>query len=111
MSKIITSPSKRWPGSVTIADPITLPQAEAINDARRHFYDNRKQEGEYISYLDLDKPRIPAIMACVEKWELKDFPVNGSIPMSPEKSRHTLVNWIWKELEAIYDAEDEVPNE
>lgn len=110
MSKTVTSPSKRWPGTVTISDPLTLPQAEAINDARRYFYDNRKAEGEYISYLDLDKPRIPAILICVEKWDLQNFSPDP-FPMSPEKTRHSLVNWLWQELEAIYDAEDEVPNE
>ena len=33
MSKVITSPVKRWPGSVTLADPLTFPQYAAWRNA------------------------------------------------------------------------------
>jgi hypothetical protein len=110
MPKTITSPIKRFPGSVTLFDPMTLPQAEAINEARRYFFDNKKEQGQYVSNLDLDKPRIPAILACVEKWELENF-IPDPFPMSPQAARHKLINWLWDEIVKIYDEEEEIPNE
>lgn len=114
MPKTVTSPIKRFSGSVTLADPMTLPQAEAISEVHRYFFDNRKQKGEYISLLDLDKPRITALLVCVEKWELQGIS-NGvtleTFPMSPDKTRHKLVDWLWLEVNKIFDEEDTVPNE
>ena len=34
MSKTITSPIARWQGTVTLSDPLTLPQAERIEQAQ-----------------------------------------------------------------------------
>jgi hypothetical protein len=112
VSKVITSPVKRWPGTVTLKTTLTLPEAEAINETREVF--RSWAEGAKVTFFSLDKPRIPSIIACVEKWELADFPETPTLsnfPMSPEQSRHKLIEWIWNEIKSVYDEEEEIPNE
>lgn len=109
MSKVITSPSTRWAGSVTIADPLTLAHVEAIEQAME-----LRTEGEKVYLSVIDKSRIPALLACVEKWELGNFPESVTLenfPMSPRKASHDLVQWIWGEVLAVYMGEQEIPNE
>jgi hypothetical protein len=111
MSKVITSPVKRFPGTVTLYEPLLLPQAEAIGDARRSFADFKA--GDTVSYLELDKRYLSAVFACVEKWELQNIPTSPTaetLPMSPQSARHKLIEWLWGEITAIYDEEDEIPN-
>ena len=48
MSKVITSPIEKWSGSVTIADPLTIPQAQAIEAAAA---DIVKAEAQSSSWL------------------------------------------------------------
>jgi hypothetical protein len=109
MSKTIKSPSERWAGSVTIADPLTLPQAEAIEAA----LDFRTNGGQVFLTV-VDKSYLPAVFACVEKWELSNFPQTpdmSNIPMSPRKESSDLYQWIWGEIRAVYLGESTVPNE
>ena len=110
MSKVITSPSKRWPGSGTIADPLTLPTVESIEAAM----DFSPKEGEKIWLTILDKEKMPAILACTEKWELENFPSDPTMenwPLSPRPASHKLINWLWEEIRNVYIGELEVPNE
>lgn len=109
MSKTITSPSKRWAGSVTISDPLTLPQAEAIESALEF-----SAHGDKVYLTVIDKSYLPAVFACVEKWELSNFPENpeiGNIPMSPRKESSELYQWIWGAIRGVYLGESQVPNE
>lgn len=109
MPKILSSPSKRWPGSVTIADPLTLPQVEPIEEALEY-----KPEGAQVRLTVLDKNRLPAVLACVEKWELEGFPAAVTMetfPLSPRPESSKLIGWIWNEILKIYLGDLEVPNE
>ena len=118
MSKTITSPSKRWPGSVTLSDPLTLPQAEAIENAlddRRDAVEEAETgEDGRVYFTITDKPCLPAVIACVEKWELEGFPdvvEVTSFPFSPRNAAHELIKWLFEEIIKIYSGESEVPNE
>jgi len=111
MSKVITSPSKRWTGTVTISDPLLLPQVEAIESAMEI-----RPEGDKVYITVIDKPRLPAIFACVEKWELQNFaisvtPTIEEFPMSPRVESHKLIDWLWSEIRNVYLGESQVPNE
>ena len=109
MSKQITSPSKRWPGSVTIADPLTIPQAQLIEAGLKQ----PTQEGEKVWFTTLDVMKLPAVIGCVEKWELENFPPAvgaENFPASPRKDSHLLIDWIFGELLKIYSGEAIVPN-
>lgn len=112
MSKRITSPVKRWPGSVTIADPITLPQAKLIENAMRPIESDTGDGRVFLSTVD--EARLPAIFACVEKWELDNLPDDMTLetfPASPRGDSHKLAEWIFRELLAVYFGESVVPNE
>jgi len=106
MSKQITSPSKRWPGSVTISDPLTIPQAQFIEAGLKQ----PAQEGEKVWFTTLDVMKLPAVIGCVEKWELENF-APDPFPASPRKDSHLLIDWIFGELLKVYSGEAIVPNE
>jgi len=145
VSKVITSPIERFAGSVTIADPLTIPQAQAVEagmekepepqelkDARQAFMDAFKEYGgtdprvielhtkyreigaKYTVFFSaMDKKQIPALIACVEKWELDNIPNNVTIddfPASPRKETHMLVDWLYGEIYKVYAGEVLVPN-
>lgn len=71
-------------------------------------------ENGRVSYLELDKPKMPVIFTCVEKWNLANFPedVNDqTFPHSPTGTRHKLVDWLYEEINKVYLEESEIPNE
>ena len=110
MSKTIVSPIKRWPGTVTIAEPLTFPQAQAIEDAiglptEEKLVDPKKRVWLSVS----DKACLPAIMACVEKWELENFKPDP-FPASPRGASHKLIEWLFGEIYKVYIGEFDDPN-
>jgi hypothetical protein len=112
MPKVITSPLPRYPGSVTLADPLTLAQVELFEVALQPL--PNVPEDARILLTVIDKPRIPAILACVEKWELSNLPESVTIetfPMSPRKASHELIAWLFNEIYKVYMGELEIPNE
>lgn len=112
MSKQINSPVAKFPGTVTICDQLFQPQVDVIEDAL-NLLDGLDPEIKYRTSM-FDKGQIPAVLACVEKWELKDYPVPTSpdtVLLSPRKATHELILWIFNEIVAVYLGEKEVPNE
>jgi len=110
MSKTIQVTGK-WEGSVEIADPLNIEQAQAIADSLD--LPQKNADGTYYT-IALDAKKIPAILACVEKWNLKGFPETVNIktyPASPRKAAHALANLIHSELVKVYVGDTEVPNE
>ena len=73
MSKVITSPVKRFPGTVTLSDPLTFPQSLAVEDA----LDAAQELGE-VSVRRQNYTVLPGLMECVEEWDIegKGFPQN-----------------------------------
>jgi hypothetical protein len=124
MSKVIKSTVERWTGSVTFCDPLTAPQVFAIEDAL-----DETAEAEPSSFLALNSKEgvelswpsrrtyayIPALIACIEKFELKDFPeevTRDTWPLTPRDDASILVANLFSELIMIYRGEvAEVPNE
>ena len=112
MSIVIKSDSKKWPGSVTIVEQLTLPQAELIDDGNAAQYANPR--GGRVSFTAIDKARFPALLACVEKWDLQNISTPPTLDTWPWHSRienHALINKIWSALLDVYHGEEEVPNE
>lgn len=106
MSKTVISPIERWAGTVTIADPLTLPQAQLIE----HAMQPPEVEGEKIWLSTIDANKLPAVQACVEKWELQNF-TPDPFPASPRVDSHRLMDWIFAEILTVYMGEAVVPNE
>ena len=126
--KVITSPSTIWKGSVVLADPLTMPQVREIDiamstilDADR--MDKADQKRIYKSIVDgeskiflsaTDEVMLPAILACVTEWKLENFPETVTLetfPMSPRPESHKLIDWLFKEVQKVYNGEMSIPNE
>jgi hypothetical protein len=106
MSKVITSPVKRWPGTVTLADPLSFPQAIAVEEAL-----DTVRDSDNPSRQEINHALLPAIMGCVEKWNLEgmaDPP--DPFPATPSVSSAQLLSWLFREVTALFMEDTEVPN-
>lgn len=110
MSKIITSPVKKWPGTVVLSDPLTFPQLFAFEDAI-----NAVREGaEGMTNDKADGLLLPGILACVEEFQLTGFPAHPTFetfPSTPRIASNRLIAWLAKEITALYQEAETVPNE
>ena len=114
MSKRIISTSKRWGGSVVIADPLTIPQAKLIEAGMGTPPVDESNTTGRVWLSVIDDLQLPAIFGCVEKWELDNMPAEltaGNFPASPRGDSHKLIEWLFKELMLVYFGEALVPNE
>jgi hypothetical protein len=106
MSKIITSPVKRWSGSVTLYDPLTIPQAMAFEDALDLA---RAEENKDFTRAKIGQLLLPGICACVEKWELDGLGIvtPENYPASPKLSSAMLLSWLMGEITTLFKEADE----
>ncbi len=107
MSKIITSPVPRWVGTVTLCDPLSEPQCVAIERALADV-EARSKADPPPTRSELDAILAPAVLQCIEKIDLKDWP--GYFPGSPKVSSAKLLGWLVEEILKLYQEADEVPN-
>ena len=109
MGRTITSPVKKWAGTVTLADPLTFTAFIAWNDAMREAHQYRTTDEKPGDYLRYSAAVLPGILACVEKWELQDFSPDP-FPATPRKSSDQLVAWLVREIRVVAsEDEDEDP--
>lgn len=108
MSKLIVSPVKKWPGTVTLSDPLTLPQswgfADAITAAR--------ELGEAAQLSRYNFALLTGVCGCVEKWELQGLPAAitpDNFPATPRNAAAQLCAWLVGEVVQLYQDED-IPN-
>jgi len=62
----------------------------------------------------VDANQLPAILGCVEKWEIENIPEKPTLetfPASPRAETHKLIDWLFRELLTVYFGEATVPNE
>lgn len=109
MPKIITSPVKRWAGTVTIADPLTLLQAQLIEAGMKPPEAPQDESGR-IWLSTIDELKLPAVLGCVEKWELENFKPDP-FPASPRGDSHKLIDFVFSELLQVYFGESDIPKE
>jgi hypothetical protein len=108
VSKVITSPVKRFPGTVTLSDPLTFPQAIAFEDGLAAVRSDR----EAGSITKVRFALLPGVLACVEAWRLGNFPESPSVdsfPSTPRQSVAELIDWLVGEVSALYQESEEVP--
>jgi hypothetical protein len=105
MSKRVSSPSPRWPGSVVFWDPLSLPQALAWEKAIRSIQDRT----DVATITDINYAILPGICACVEKWELEGLEqlTPDTFPATPRRKSIDLINWLIGEISTIYSGEEE----
>ena len=127
----IESPVKRWPGTITLPEYLTIPQAmkweECLAEARSILpevefeftedgeLDITKIKAEHLEYFSIhdslkyQNKMLPGILVCVSEWNLEGFD-SINFPATPRKSRVALFNWIMAEITKLYKEADEVPN-
>jgi hypothetical protein len=110
MSKSVVYTSDKWGGSVTFHDPLTLEQEAAWEYAIADFQMAREKGGGLSAQ---NVALMPGILACVEKWELKDFPERITLtnfPMRPKEERAKLIAWLVTNIAELYSDSVTVPN-
>ena len=108
--KIIESPVARFPGSITLYDPITYPQLIEWRDNNTKFYEcfNNKDkkifEGEQFAWK--------AIFAVSEEVTIKGFESRDvdKIPSTPLSLIDELLAYLIGEIRKYIAKEEEVPN-
>ena len=111
MSKVITSPVKRYSGTVTLSYPLTYPQYAAWRKAIESLPDGAKW-GEVVGNDDLVLAMLPGVCACVEKWELAGMGEHVSpmdFPATPRIASARLLIWLIGEITSIVAEEDDSP--
>jgi len=107
MSKTITSPVKRFSGTVTIADPLTFPQVAALDEAMFQ----ASELGDNVRQSRFNATLEPAVMACVESWDISGMTAHPQhMPASPRAAANELFDWLMREILALYKEADEIPN-
>ncbi len=104
MGKVITSPVKKWQGTVTLRDPLSLPQVVAIQDANAEV----QALGKKTTLQKQHNILVPVLLDCIEKWDLEgiDDPPNP-FPASPLVSSAKLANWLLDEVGNLLIEDDE----
>ena len=124
MSRVITSPSKRYPGTITLAYPLTFPQYAAWRRALESLPDapmpteEDERPGWRIYDLAADPEKsilmLPAIFELVEEWNLENVPqppTPDNFPSTPPASVYKLLLSILVEINEIISEDDDVPFE
>lgn len=107
MSKKLDFDSKAWPGSVTIASPLNFPQYAAFGEAWAKARDSVESYPRYLHAL------LPGVLACVEKWDLANFPKTvtpDTFPATPFTESSRLMALLIREIAAQFRDADEAPN-
>lgn len=109
MSRIISSPVKRFPGTVTLRDPLYYPQALAM----RRAIEAAKSLDPNSPMVDYNHAMLPGVIACVEEWNItgvEKHPTPDTFPVTPAQSAGQLAAWLIGEVANLYvESEDDVP--
>jgi hypothetical protein len=110
MGRVITSPVAQFPGTVTLAEPLTFPQFLAWQDAVTAMRDLIDQDEPDASRAE--QALLPGLCACIETWNL-----NGgqqytpeTFPATPRAASSQLIAWLLRETTALITAADADPN-
>lgn len=108
MSKVITSPVKRFAGTITLSDPLTLPQAIAVEDAIEAGKKLLKEtpQGSLRKY---HVAVIPGLLKCVEQIDIPNVSVDRW-PGTPANASALLSAWLINEVLKLFQEDDAVPN-
>ena len=110
MSKIITSPVERFPGTVTLSDPLTYPQLIEYVKAR----DTIAEQNEELTMPEINYIWLKVIFDCVEEWRLENIPNELTVdtfPSTPFNASTKLLSWLTQEVTDLIVKAEEVPNE
>ncbi len=97
MGRVITSPVKRWPGTVTLAEPLNVMQFIAWKDALKGAPDLAVDYDRYCAAL------LPGVCACVEKWGLEGLGQLSpeTFPYTPRAEADELLAWLVRDIRRV----------
>jgi len=106
MSKIVTSPVKRFTGTVTFSQPLNYDQYISWSTANEAL--GRSAEAGKVSPED-ERTIWRALYPCVEAWNITNWNVTGvaEIPSSPRTPVISLLFWLVHELTVILTEDDD----
>ena len=115
MSKVIESPVKRFPGSVTLKDPLPFPLVVKWEEALAKV---KRGDDQAALLQSIESSLYPLVVEMVEAWDLKNVqtPVTAenfpnAVKGTSAKSTHELVDLLIVECQAVYNGnEDADPN-
>lgn len=102
---------------MTIFDRFVLSQVELIETAlldNKEVFDKAVKDKKAPRYTEVDKPKLPALIACVEKWEVEGLPDKMTVetfPLTPRSKSSQFVELVFDAIRQVYNGEIEVPNE
>lgn len=116
MTKTLTSPVKRFSGTVELSDPLTFPQYLAWIRAVEAAAEKREKiTAITVGYDDIvTELMLPAILQCIEAWHISGIPENPTVdtfPATPRVSAGRLIAWLASEIGAVISDEDEEKKE
>jgi hypothetical protein len=105
MSKVIHSPVKKWPGTVTLQDPMLFPAYMRLKDA----LEVSSATEDPATKMSLS---LPGVCACVEKWELAGLGevTPDTFPASPLRASAELFSWLMGEVVGLLSEAEDIPN-
>jgi len=116
MPRVITSPVAKWPGIVTLYEPLNFPQYLAWKQgldraAEANGHDLLVAESGITENAVLI---LPGVCGCVQTWNLQGLPeivTPETFPSTPVVASVQLVIWLVSEIRKIVMGEEELPKE
>lgn len=118
MSKVCTSPVKRFAGTVVISDPLSYPQLLRFREALDATTLVKEKADGDPDWVSVNHAALPGVMACVEEYHLQGFPEHPTLetgpdafPSTPPQSASRLLAWLVNEINALMAEAEPDPNE
>lgn len=109
MTRAFTSPVKRWPGTIALADPLTFPQLLAFEQAVGQAQAVIAREGTQAEY---DAALLPGLLACVAEWHLEGLSATltpETFPAVPRKASNALIAWLSRSVGQLIREDEALP--
>jgi len=107
MSKVISSPVSKWPGSVTLSDPLTFSQYISWRDGMQAAARYVVEKGPDAKQAEYDQLVLAGVRPAVEKWGLNSGFTPDPFPATPRAASSKLIAWLVAEVSAIANEADE----
>lgn len=107
MARVIQSPSKKYSGSITLPEFLTFPQLDAAETA----FDEAHELGE-VRFTKWRRAILPGLLACVERWDLENFPQPVTVenfPATPRVEVGEIINAVLGVVSALVSGAEVVP--
>lgn len=109
MPKVISSPVAKFPGTVTLADPLTFPQLLAFEQAVEQAQAVIAREGTQAEY---DAALLPGLLACVVACDMAALPPTltpENFPAAPRKASNALIAWLSRSVGQLIRGDEALP--